>query len=111
MPCGTAAWLHGMIMRPAFLNKIFSGKNTKAASFLLAIVSVLIVTLLYYTQNPFLEAFEAKSYDLRFKTLRGAIPVTPNIGIITIDDKSITELGRFPWSRVQYVSLLSRLKA
>ncbi len=98
-------------MRQSFLKGILPKKNTRAISILLAIASVLIVTLLYYTQNPFLEAFEAKSYDLRFKTLRGAVPVTPNIGIITIDDKSITELGRFPWSRVQYVSLLARLKA
>lgn len=98
-------------MRPTFLSKSFSGKNTKAVSFLLALVSVFVVTVLYYTQNPFLEAFEDKTYDLRFKSLRGAIPVTPGIGIITIDDKSIRELGRFPWSRMQYVHLLDRLSA
>lgn len=98
-------------MRPAFLSKSFSGKNTRAVSFLLAIVSVFIVTALYYTQNPFLEAFEARTYDLRFKNLRGAIPVSPGIGIIAIDDKSIRELGRFPWSRSRYVLLLDRLSA
>lgn len=98
-------------MPPEFLSKSFSGKNTRTVSFLLAIVSVFIVTALYYTQNPFLEAFEAKTYDLRFKNLRGTIPVSPDIGIIAIDDKSIRELGRFPWSRMQYVRLLDRLTA
>ena len=80
-------------------------------SFLLAIISVAIVTTLYYQQNSFLEAFEAKTYDLRFKALRGPIPATPNIGIVAIDDKSIAELGRFPWSRIQYVRLLEKLSA
>lgn len=98
-------------MRQPFLKRILSNKNSRSISFLLAIVSVLVVTVLYYTQNPFLEEFEAKSYDLRFKSMRGAIQVTPSIGIVAIDDKSVTELGRFPWSRIQYVRLLDRLKA
>ena len=78
---------------------------------MLALLSVFIVTALYYSQNQFLEAFEAKSYDLRFSSLRGAITPSPEIGIVAIDNKSITELGRFPWSRGQYVRLLQRLSA
>ena len=96
---------------PAFLKKIFLGKNTKVVSVLLALLSVSIVATLYYSQNSFLEAFEAKTYDLRFKSLRGAIPPSPDIGIVAIDDKSIAELGRFPWTRSQYVRLLERLSA
>jgi adenylate cyclase len=96
---------------PPFLARILSGKNTRAISLLLAAASVFTITALYYTQNPFLEAFEAKSYDLRFKDLRGAIPVNPDIAIIAIDDKSIARLGRFPWSRTKYVPLLKRLSA
>lgn len=81
------------------------------AAWLLAFLSVFSITALYYNQSPFLEAFEAKTYDLRFKRLRGAIPPSPEIGIIAIDDKSIAELGRFPWSRIQYVHLLEKLSA
>lgn len=81
------------------------------AAWLLAFLSVFSITALYYNQSPFLEAFEAKTYDLRFKRLRGAIPPSPEIGIIAIDDKSIAELGRFPWSRIQYVKLLEKLSA
>jgi adenylate cyclase len=77
---------------------------------LLALVPVLLVTLLYYQQNAFLEGFEARTYDLRFKSLRGPIPVHPDIAIIAIDDKSIQALGRFPWTRQQYVRLLERLE-
>jgi adenylate cyclase len=95
----------------SFLKGTFSGRGTKLASVLLALLSIFIVTALNYNQNQFLEAFEAKSYDLRFSSLRGAITSSPEIGIVAIDDKSIAELGRFPWSRVQYVRLLERLSA
>lgn len=83
--------------------------NSITLSILLAALSILAVLSLYYTQNSFLEAFEAKTYDLRFREMRGAIPLEPSIGIIAIDDKSIAELGRYPWSRDQYARLLDRL--
>ncbi len=85
--------------------------NSTFLSILLAALSILAVLSLYYTQNPFLEAFEAKTYDLRFRDMRGAIPLEPSIGIIAIDDKSIAELGRYPWTRSQYARLLDKLKA
>jgi adenylate cyclase len=100
-----------LIVMPPFLVRILSGKNTRAISFLLAAASVFVITALYYTQNSFLESFEARTYDLRFKNLRGAIPVNPDIAIIAIDEKSIAEFGRFPWSRTRYVPLLKRLSA
>jgi adenylate cyclase len=87
------------------------GKNSRAAPFLFAFISAFIVIALYYNQNSFLEAFEDKTYDLRFSALRGAIPPSPGIAIVAIDDKSIAELGRFPWSRTQYVPLLKQLSA
>lgn len=86
------------------------GRRSRRVALLLALVPVLLVTLLYYQQNAFLEGFEARTYDLRFKSLRGPIPVHPDIAIIAIDDKSIQALGRFPWTRQQYVRLLERLE-
>jgi adenylate cyclase len=94
-----------------FWKKILMRKKTAALSFLLAILSVFSVLFLYYTQNSFLEAFEAKTYDLRFKNLRGPIQPGPDIAIIAIDDKSIAELGRYPWSRDHYARLIDRLAA
>ncbi len=83
----------------------------KLVSLLLAFASIFSVTLLYYTQNPFLEAFEAKTYDLRFTNMRGALAPNPDIAIIAIDDKSIAELGRFPWTRTEYARLINKLSA
>ncbi len=94
-----------------FWKKMLMRGNTTVLSFLLAILCISSVLFLYYTQNSFLEAFEAKTYDLRFKDLRGPLQPSPNIGIIAIDDKSIAELGRYPWSRDHYARLLDRLAA
>jgi len=94
-----------------FWEKILTRWNATALSVLLATISISSVLLLYYTQNSFLEAFEAKTYDLRFKVLRGPIRPDPNIAIIAIDDKSIAELGRYPWSRDRYAHLIDRLAA
>lgn len=95
---------------PSFLQRWSKRVGGTLLSVLLATLSIAFVLLLYYTQNPFLEAFEAKTYDLRFRDMRGAIPVEPSIGIVAIDDKSIAELGRYPWNRGQYARLLERLK-
>lgn len=80
-------------------------------AFFLAVVSVAGIVALSYLQNPFFEAFEAKTYDLRFKVLRGPIKADPNIAIIAIDEKSIKDLGRFPWSRSSYVQLIDQVSA
>ena len=95
----------------SFLQSLTKRINSKGFSVLVAALSVLVVLSLYYTQNAFLEAFEARTYDLRFRDMRGAIPLEPSIAIIAIDDKSIAELGRYPWSRNQYALLLEKLKA
>jgi adenylate cyclase len=97
--------------RAFLIRSLFSERGKRLFSFLLAVLSILLVTALYYTQNPFLEAFEDKTYDLRFSKLRGPIAPDPRIAIIAIDDKSIRELGRFPWSRSEYVPLLRQLSA
>ena len=95
----------------SFWNKLLMRGNANVLSFILAVLCVSSVLFLYYSQNSFLEAFEAKTYDLRFKDLRGPIQPNPDIAIIAIDDKSIAELGRYPWSRDRYAHLIDRLAA
>lgn len=98
-------------MVSAIMKKVSSRRGMRLVSWLLALASVSSVVMLYYTQNPFLEAFEAKTYDLRFKAMRGPITPHPDIAIIAIDDKSIAELGRFPWTRTEYARLLKQTTA
>jgi adenylate cyclase len=94
-----------------FWKRLLARGNTATLSFALAALCITSVLFLYYTQNSFLEAFEARTYDLRFKNMRGPIQPSPDIAIIAIDDKSIAELGRYPWSRDRYAQLLDRLSA
>jgi adenylate cyclase len=92
------------------ISQFLSSKlGMRLLSFLLALTSILSVTVLYYSQNSFFEAFEAKTYDLRFQSMRGALPPNPDIAIIAIDDKSIRELGRYPWKRTEYANLINEL--
>lgn len=95
----------------SFWKKLLARGNVNVFSFILALLCVFSVLFLYYSQNPFLEAFEAKTYDLRFKDLRGPIRPNPDIAIIAFDDKSIAELGQYPWSRDRYAHLIDRLTA
>jgi adenylate cyclase len=94
-----------------FWKKLLARGHTTALSVVLAALCIASVLFLYYSQNSFLEAFEARTYDLRFKDMRGPVQPSPNIGIIAIDEKSIAELGRYPWSRDRYARLLDRLAA
>jgi adenylate cyclase len=66
---------------------------------------------LYYFHAGFLDSIETRTYDFRFKVMRGAIEHNPNIAIIAIDEKSIEELGRYPWTREVYIPLIQNLKA
>jgi adenylate cyclase len=76
---------------------------------LLPFIICVLVIVLYYVQPGLLESFENRTYDMRFK-IRGPLLPDERIAIIAIDEKSIGELGRFPWSRdrfsrmVRYVS-------
>ncbi|MBW4470647.1 MAG: CHASE2 domain-containing protein [Stenomitos rutilans HA7619-LM2] len=55
-----------------------------------------------------LKPLEQIAYSVLFQ-LRGEQPWDERLVLIAIDDASINQLGRFPWSREQYVKLLKVL--
>lgn len=55
-----------------------------------------------------LQPLEQLAYSALFK-LRGERPWDDRLVLVAIDDASIKQLGRFPWSREQYVKLLDTL--
>ena len=83
----------------------------KLISLSLAFFSIFFVIVLFYQQSAVLESFEAKTFDLRFKTLRGAIAPNRDIAIIAIDEKTLAELGRFPFTRRNYTQLIDQVTA
>jgi adenylate cyclase len=84
----------------------------KKLEFVTLLISAALIGLVAASYHyGLLDVFENKTYDLRFTQVRGTVPHSPGIAIIAIDEASIREIGRFPWSRRHYVPLLDHLSA
>jgi adenylate cyclase len=79
-------------------------KNIQFAAF----VAIACVVVLYYLQTGLLEGFEEQTYDLRVRLLPSESAFRSTIALIAIDDKTLAELGRFPFSRIHYAALLQK---
>lgn len=65
---------------------------------LLAFVSSFAILCIDYASLPFIHNVDLKMKDLRL-LLRGPIKPPSSVIIVTIDNKSVKEIGRWPWSR------------
>lgn len=65
---------------------------------LLAAGLTVISLLLSYLRPTFFEVLEGKLYDIHFE-LRKAIQSSGKVVLVTIDEKSIQKIGRWPWPR------------
>jgi len=65
---------------------------------LLAFVASLLIFCVDYAAPPFIHNVDLKMKDLRL-LLRGPTKPTKSVVIIAIDNKSVKEIGRWPWSR------------
>lgn len=74
----------------------------------IALLSILAVSVIYYLDPDFLSLLELKTLDLRFLS-RGKIVTTGEVALVAIDEKSLDELGRWPWPRVRMAQLLDAL--
>ena len=70
-------------------------------------VICLVVTLFLFG-NPLLDLIELKTYDLRFRSRGQLQPSTPVV-MALIDEKSLDEEGRWPWSRSKIATLVNLL--
>jgi len=64
---------------------------------------------LYFTKVPLLEHLERRSYDLRLQALPHPRPA--HVTIAAIDERSLAEIGRWPWSRSTMARLTRALSA
>ncbi len=71
----------------------------------IALLSTLAVLLIYYLHPDFFTLLELKTLDLRFLS-RGKISTTGEIVLVVIDEKSLDELGRWPWPRVRMAQMM-----
>ncbi|HPK53036.1 MAG TPA: CHASE2 domain-containing protein [Smithellaceae bacterium] len=71
---------------------------------------IVLALVLFFFDFPFLRFMELKTLDLRIAS-RGALPTGGETVIAVIDEKSLTELGRWPWPRTTVARLIDKLKA
>ncbi len=80
-----------------------------AGAFLLMGGAISLFVLILYLVNPeFLSAVDLKSRDLMFNK-RGRETPPSEVIIVAIDEKSVNELGRWPWSREVMAKLVEKL--
>lgn len=80
----------------------------KLNPFVLSIVLVVGIVLLYGIGPAFLEILALKALDLRF-LFRGPIQPGPEVVIAAIDEKSVDEIGRWPWPRSRIAEVIRKL--
>lgn len=85
-------------------------KRQKLVILAITFLTTLVSGFLYYSNNPLFDNFETRSYDFRYH-LRGSLKPNENIVIIAIDEKSIKELGRFPWTRSRFAGFVDKATA
>lgn len=73
------------------------------------LITISLTALMFMRFSP-LEMLENKLLDYRFK-IRGEITPPPNIVIAAIDEKSLENLGRWPWPRNIIAGLVEKLTA
>ena len=86
------------------LKKIFSASPLK-----ITVVVIFLALVLFFIDMPFLQFMELKALDLRMVS-RGKLPTGGETVIAAIDEKSLSELGRWPWPRTMIAMLVDRLK-
>jgi adenylate cyclase len=84
----------------------------RLSTFRVALLSGLALGLVYLpaSQLAFVKQIEGQLLDLRFR-LRAPRPASDAIVLVRIDDRSLREIGRWPWSRAVIADLIGRLQA
>ncbi len=74
---------------------------------IISLISSLLTISLYIFNTPVLEEVDLRLSDFRFRS-RGPVEPSPDIVIVAIDEKSVNEIGRWPWSRSEIADLVDK---
>lgn len=83
-------------------------KKILVNSFTVGILLTLVSFYIYSSGSSLFETAELKAYDFKVR-LRGARPISGNVAIIAVDEKSLEEQGRWPWPRTKLATLVDKL--
>jgi adenylate cyclase len=86
------------------------GRLKRLAPALITLSITLLIFWAYFLNPEFLHVLELKTYDLRLKA-RGRLPVSGEAAVIAVDEKSLEEIGRWPWSRSVMADLVRDIDA
>jgi adenylate cyclase len=90
-----------------------SKKLFRFTGFTVSLLITLFLMGLCLSRPLILELFELKAFDQRLRW-RGELPTTGEVVVVAIDEKSLQEMGQWPWSRIvmgELIEALSRLGA
>jgi len=90
--------------------RIKSNKTFFIVTIAIGLFSALVSLVFYVWSLPLLRDFDLRYSDLRFK-VRGEVKPNSQVAIVAIDEKSINELGRWPWSRYILAELVDKVKS
>lgn len=76
----------------------------------IALGTAAFTVALYWWSPGFLETLDLRGRDVAFD-LRPPSAPSPDVAIIAVDEKSVRDLGRWPWPRTLQAQLLQRAKA
>lgn len=79
--------------------------SLSATGFWITVGTSVFLAILYLLRLPLMEVFELKLFDQRLRW-RGELATTGEVVIVAIDEKSIAELGQWPWPRVLFAELI-----
>ena len=82
----------------------------KPSCFKIAASITALIVVIYFLSPSFFELVELKALDVRFKN-KFTVKPGDEVVILTIDEKSLKELGRWPWPRSVMARLVDSLTA
>lgn len=95
--------------------KWISVKRKKRLPVILAVLFVLTMTYLLFSRSSnislWLEAIEEKAYDFQLRRMYRPLSKNPSVAIVAIDDKSIEQVGKLPWTRKNMALLLENIQS
>ncbi|MFZ3072507.1 MAG: adenylate/guanylate cyclase domain-containing protein [Thermodesulfobacteriota bacterium] len=86
------------------------GSGRVAVFVVLGLISAFLTLILYIVKPSFLTVLDLKATDAMFKK-RAASRPPENVVLVAVDEKSVNELGRWPWKRSELASLVRGLGA
>ncbi len=81
--------------------------KAKKHIFLLVVATLIMITMTYHFTS---EIFYTKSYDYMTKLTSYSRTPSKDIVLVMIDDKSLIQIGRWPWKRMKYADIFDFLK-